>query len=186
MLIADQKKKENIAEYVLYMWQMEDLLRGSELKLDKVMMKVFPDETPGDELTEQYRSWFATLIKEMKDNGLESEGHLSTVKHYMKSLEDLHRALLTSFQDQKYLDLYKDTSEHISTLKGKNASIEIGDVDICLTGLYGLMLLKIKQAQISEETLEAIGKIGKLMGYLSASFNKYKSGALKFPDEMSN
>ena len=36
MLIADQIKENNIAEYVLYMWQTEDLLRGFKLDIDLV------------------------------------------------------------------------------------------------------------------------------------------------------
>ena len=186
MLISEQKKKENIAEYVLYMWQMEDLLRGSELNLNKVMSKVFPDASADDEMAQKYQDWFSSLIDEMNEKGLQKEGHLATVKHYMQSLEDLHRALLTTFQDDTYKAIYRETLEHINTLKGKSASDQIGEVEICLTGLYGLMLLKIKQAKISDETLEAIGKIGKMIAYLAASFNKSKTGELELPSEMKN
>jgi len=186
MLIAEQKKKENIAEYILYMWQMEDLLRGCELNLEKVMRKIFPDDNSEDELALEYQNWFSSLIDEMNKNGLQKEGHLSTVKQYMKSLEDLHRSMLTTFQDERYKEFYRETAEHINLLKEKNTSEQIGDVETCLTGLYGLMLLKIKQAQISKDTLAAMEKIGKMIAYLSASFNKMKSGALKLPVEMNN
>ena len=185
-MISEQKKKENIAEYVLYMWQMEDLLRGSELNLEKVMRKIFPDANSDDDMAQKYQDWFSSLIDEMNEKGIQKEGHLSTVKHYMKSMEDLHRSLLTTFQDDEYKAIYRETLEHINVLKGKSASDQIGDVEICLTGLYGLMLLKIKQAKISDETLEAIGKISKMVAYLSASFNKLKIGELKLPSELKN
>ena len=29
MIIAQKKRKENIAEYLLYMWQIEDLIRAT-------------------------------------------------------------------------------------------------------------------------------------------------------------
>jgi len=29
MIIAQKKRKENIAEYLLYMWQVEDLIRAA-------------------------------------------------------------------------------------------------------------------------------------------------------------
>ena len=185
-MISEQKKKENIAEYVLYMWQMEDLLRGSELNLDKIMRKMFPEASADDDMAQQYQDWFSSLIDEMNEKGLQKEGHLGTVEHYMKSMEDLHRSLLTTFQDDQYKAIYRETLEHITVLKGKSASDQIGDVEICLTGLYGLMLLKIKQAKISEETMEAIGKIGKMVAYLSASYNKLNTGELKLPSEMKN
>ena len=36
MFIAKQLKEKNIAEYLLYMWQVEDLLRANELDLSLI------------------------------------------------------------------------------------------------------------------------------------------------------
>ena len=36
MIIAQQKRRDNIAEYLLYLWQVEDLLRACQLDIDKV------------------------------------------------------------------------------------------------------------------------------------------------------
>ena len=36
MLVAREKKKSNIAEYVLYMWQVEDMLRALNLDMGMV------------------------------------------------------------------------------------------------------------------------------------------------------
>ena len=36
MFIASQKRKENIAEYLLYMWQIEDMIRANNLDIDKI------------------------------------------------------------------------------------------------------------------------------------------------------
>ena len=36
MIIAQQKRKENIAEYLLYMWQVEDMIRANQLDIDKI------------------------------------------------------------------------------------------------------------------------------------------------------
>ena len=36
MFIAREKKKDNIAEYILYMWQVEDLLRALGLNMEQV------------------------------------------------------------------------------------------------------------------------------------------------------
>ena len=33
MIIAKKKKNENIAEYILYMWQIEDLIRAYNLNI---------------------------------------------------------------------------------------------------------------------------------------------------------
>ena len=36
MFIARQKRKENIAEYLLYMWQMEDLVRSFKCDIEAI------------------------------------------------------------------------------------------------------------------------------------------------------
>ena len=37
MLLAQQKQKENIAEYIIYMYQMEDIVRAFQFDLDKIV-----------------------------------------------------------------------------------------------------------------------------------------------------
>ena len=32
MIIAEQKRKENIAEYLIYMYQVEDMIRASAIR----------------------------------------------------------------------------------------------------------------------------------------------------------
>ncbi|MDE7144362.1 MAG: DUF4924 family protein, partial [Muribaculaceae bacterium] len=35
MIIASEKRKNNIAEYLLYMWQIEDIIRANNLDIDR-------------------------------------------------------------------------------------------------------------------------------------------------------
>ena len=186
MQIAEQKKKENIAEYILYMWQIEDLIRGSELSVDRVMTKVFPNDLPSPDIAVEYENWFTDIVDEMKKDGLEKQGHLKTVRHHINSLNDLHRSLLTTFQDKEYQAIYKETAEDIAILKDKSGSGELNEVEICLTGLYGLMLLRIQKANISEDTEKAMNRIGKLIAILARSYKKFQSGLLNLPPEMNN
>ncbi len=36
MLIAEQKRKENIAEFILYIWQLEDILRAYNFDIETI------------------------------------------------------------------------------------------------------------------------------------------------------
>ena len=40
MIVASKKRKENIAEYLLYMWQIEDLIRANGLDMDKIRTNI--------------------------------------------------------------------------------------------------------------------------------------------------
>ena len=43
MLLAEQIRESNIAEYVLYMWQTEDLLRGFDFDIEKIEQTILND-----------------------------------------------------------------------------------------------------------------------------------------------
>ena len=40
MFIASQKKKENVSEYILYMWQIEDIIRTFQFDIDKIKTNI--------------------------------------------------------------------------------------------------------------------------------------------------
>lgn len=63
MFIASQKKKENIAEYVLYMWQIEDIIRANNLNIESITANIIDKFTS---LTDKQRQdlieWYDSLI----------------------------------------------------------------------------------------------------------------------------
>ena len=40
MFIANKLRKENIAEYLLYMWQVEDIIRANQWDIEKIKTNV--------------------------------------------------------------------------------------------------------------------------------------------------
>ena len=79
MLIAEQKKKENIAEYILLMYQIEDIVRSAEFDLDKIMDSFVKPQLSDDSFVEANRKWYADLIEQMKAQRLQKAGHLSLI-----------------------------------------------------------------------------------------------------------
>lgn len=49
MYIASAKRKENVAEYLLYMWQIEDIIRAYGLDIEKIKEAVIVPQTQLDE-----------------------------------------------------------------------------------------------------------------------------------------
>ncbi|MFO7932653.1 MAG: DUF4924 family protein, partial [Bacteroidales bacterium] len=61
MIIAQQKRKENIAEYLLYMYQVEDLIRANHLDLDRIEKTLISKfDIPGDTKREMHE-WYKSL-----------------------------------------------------------------------------------------------------------------------------
>lgn len=46
MLIAQQKRKQNIAEYILYLWQLEDLLRALQFSPEAIYSQLVAPTAP--------------------------------------------------------------------------------------------------------------------------------------------
>ena len=66
MFIAKQLKKENIVEYLLYMWQIEDLLRACKLDIDIANEKLILTQQLSDEQRKALYDWTESLIEMMK------------------------------------------------------------------------------------------------------------------------
>ena len=62
MYIASQKRKENIAEYLLYMWQIEDLIRANGLDLDKIKSNVIDKYQLSEPQIKEMTEWYESLI----------------------------------------------------------------------------------------------------------------------------
>ena len=168
MFTASQKKKENIAEYLLYMWHIEDLIRANQLDIDKIEETVISkysglDETQKKEL----REWYESLVDMMKREGVAEKGHLQLNKNVIIALDDLHRRLLA---DRKYAtygaEFYK-TLPFIVELRAKSGEEKSGEIETAFNALYGLMMLRLAGKEISPETALASQQISRFLATLA-------------------
>ena len=186
MIIAREKKKNNIAEYVLYMWQIEDIIRGYNFDLEKIEEHVIHRFDTSLEIKAEMKDWYQDLIYQMKSQKIEKSGHLDFLNTYVAELNDLHQMLITAYQDQRYQKIYAETKENMDTLLKKNPGGYKSEVEVCLVGLYGLMTLKLKGAEVSEETVKAVQTFGKLIAYLAGKYKEKSQGKLQLPNQMNN
>ena len=120
MIIASQKRKENIAEYLLYMWQIEDMIRANGLDLGKIRANVIDRFSS---LTQQQRDemagWYESLVDMMRREGVERSGHLQINRNVMSSVSELHRALLADPRFAGYAALFYKTLPYIVELRSR-------------------------------------------------------------------
>ena len=72
MIIAQQKRKENICEYLLYMWQVEDLIRANHFDMEQIRQHVVSRYQQPDEVKEKIAVWYEELIDMMRSHGIGS------------------------------------------------------------------------------------------------------------------
>ncbi len=102
MIVARQKRKENIAEYLLYMWQVEDLIRANRFDMDAIRKSVIAHYDQPDSVKEEIARWYEEIIDMMRSEGVMESGHIQLNKNVIIALTDLHLRLLRSPKEMVY------------------------------------------------------------------------------------
>ena len=141
MITASQKKKENIAEYLLYMWQIEDLIRAFGLDLDRINENIV-DRHNGlsDEQKKEMTEWYESLIDMMRREGVAEKGHLQLNKNVIIALDDLNARLLKDPKYPKYSAEYYKVLPLIVELRAKAGENKVGEIETLFNFLYGIKL----------------------------------------------
>lgn len=179
MIISKEKRKENIAEYLLYMWQIEDLIRGCELDLDKIKKSVIDKYTLPDEDKKKMEDWYAGLIEMMRTEGCTEKGHLQVNKNVIIRLAELHEELLKSPKTPQYGAVFFKTLPYIVELRKKQGENKVGEIETCFNFLYGILMLKLSGKEITQSTAEAVKQISAFIAVLAAMFKQYEAGTLE-------
>ena len=167
MIVANQKRKENIAEYLLYMWQVEDLIRANHFDLEAIRKQVVERYDQPAEVKEEIARWYEELIQMMLTEGVKEEGHIQLNKNVIITLTDLHLRLLRSPKEMIYGAAYYKTLPYIVELRSKSGQTNIPELETCFSAIYGYILLKMQQKPVSDQTMEAIKQISSFLGILS-------------------
>ena len=176
MIIAEQKRKENIAEYLLYMYQVEDMIRAHKLDLDHIEKSLISQFDVPYEVKREMREWYKNLIAMMQEEGKERSGHLAILENTAEQLGEMHREILKQGIDQAYKEVHDRASPHIEALRMRSGHSKDSDIQVALNGLYGLLLLKLKKTPITQETTRAFDHIRELVAELSIRYMESRQG----------
>ena len=144
-----RSKKDNIAEYILYLWQMEDYLRA------------FPQNA---DATQELHE----LNEMMHREGIVDGGHLTIASNALAELEDLHSELLN--EDAMYRAAIMRLQPSLNLLKAKTDRPTMSDIEACLLLLYQIMLLRLQKKEISPETANVQTQATQLLQFLSKTY----------------
>ena len=174
MHISQKLKKKSIAEYLLYMWQVEDLIRANDLDLDKLEKNYISQFDVSDEEKASMKEWYGNIIEMMRSEGVKEKGHIQINKNIIILLTDLHLQLLKSPKYPYYSAAYYKALPLIVELRRKAGDDEKGELETCFEALYGLMMLRLQGKEVSGETLKAMTSISQFVGMLSDYYQRDK------------
>ncbi len=174
MFIASKLRQNSIAEYLLYMWQMEDLIRAYGCSLARIRREYINWFDFTDEQKEEETDWFGNLIRMMNEEGKRENGHLQINQVMLQDLMDLHLELLQSQKFPFYNSEYFKVLPYIVELRQKGDK-DVSEIETCLDALYGIMLLKMQGKEITAETEHAVQEITTFIGMLSDYYKDPKT-----------
>lgn len=170
MIIASQKRKENIAEYLIYMWQIEDIIRANNLDIEKIKENVIDRFNLDDNQQREMIEWYESLIDMMRREDVAKNGHLQINKNIIIQLTQLHQTLLADARFAEYSAEFYKTLPFIVELRAKAGDNPAGEIETCFNALYGMLMMRLQSKEVTEATGKAIAQISHFIAILAHYF----------------
>lgn len=179
MDIAQQKRKENIAEYILYLWQIEDLLRALQLSPEAVYSVLVKPRKLDTAREQMLLAWYMDIADLLAQEKKEESGHLNHTLHLISDLHDLHLRLMQQQElGEDYRQLYANLAQHLPALRlrlGKES--EMSDTELCFRALYAAMLYRIK-GKGEKAVADTIEVVSPVIALLTDYYHKVEKGEI--------
>lgn len=200
MKIAKQKRRENIAEYILYLWQLEDMFRALEFSPEAIYSTmVEPHNDLDDNGRQELFFWYMDMVNLLNTEGKRNAGHIEHSEHLIADLNDLHLHLLQRPVGREYASLFAPLSAELPRLKAvlrgnppttqqTDTPAEISDIEACFRALYSVMLCRLKESAddvrgdkstVSQQYINDVMElISPVIGRLAATFHAAERGEI--------
>ncbi|MBT3383835.1 MAG: DUF4924 family protein [Prolixibacteraceae bacterium] len=178
MLEAKKKRKENIAGYILYLFQVEDLIRAFKFDENLIEKQLVSRYNVDEKISIEILEWYKNLALMMEKEGVREKGHLQFLINQIADINEFHLKLLETGVEKTYVLAFQGIAGLITELKQKNKSAT-NDIHLCLDAVYGYLLLKMQKKDVSDETTDAVKRLSLWLGTLSKLFKDFEAGELE-------
>ena len=179
MIVAKEKRENNIAEYLLYMWQVEDIIRACNFDIALINANIVEQYDVAPDVKSKISEWYENLIEMMRNEGKLEKGHLQINTNVIIKLNDLHSELLASQKMSLYTAVFYKALPYINEIKNKQGNTKCNDIETAFNSLYGLLLLRLSKREVSDETIAATKTITQFLSQLAELYKKEKAGELE-------
>ncbi len=160
------------------MWQVEDIIRAYDCSLSRIRKEYISRFDYSDEQLEDMTDWYGDLVTMMNQEGKRQSGHLQVNQVVLQQLSELHAQLLQSTKFPFYTSQYYKVLPFIVELRNRSGK-DKNEIETCLDALYGTMMLRLQNKEITPNTSHAIQEITTLLGMLSDYYKKDKEEGLE-------
>ena len=185
MDIAQSKRKENIAEYILYLWQIEDLLRALQFSPEAIYSQLVTPRQIEEEQKHVYLLWYMDIVNLLKKEDKEESGHLEHTLHLIGDMHNLHLQLIQNPVGEHYRTTFARLAPQLPMLRTLVKKEDVCDTEICFRALYAAMLYRIKgdkkRAEAINDTIELVSPV---VAELAAMYGKVERGEIDLFENM--
>jgi hypothetical protein len=178
MDIARQKRDENIAEYILYIWQLEDLLRALRFDPKAIFDTLVAPREASDEWKLAAQEWYMEIADLLTREGKAEGGHLDHTLHLVGEMNDLHLMLGEQPAGRAYREVFARLSPSLPALRGVLGRADISDIELAFRALYAAMLYRMKGGHRKEITDDVVELVSPVIAMLSDTYHKVERGEL--------
>lgn len=176
MFVSQEKLQNNIAEYVIYMYQVEDMVRAYNFNVEKIRHHVIRPQVKSESFEAEAVKWYEEIITEMKSRNLTSKGHLHRLGEVITEMIYLHNTLKDVVKDKKYLELLAAADGNVEAFQKKSDLGNMHLVEVCFQALYMKLLLKLQGKEVGAESEKAFDTMRIILAYLSQAYHQMKAG----------
>ena len=179
MDIAKAKRRENIAEYILYLWQLEDLLRALQFSPEAIYSTLIaPRKDIAEEQKSVFLMWYLDLATLLQQEGKEEKGHLEHTLHLIQELHDLHLQLMKLPVGEHYRRTFARLEPELPRLRAVIGNPGMSDTELCFRALYAAMLYRIKGEGDKSAVTDTLEFISPVIAKLADMHGKVERGEI--------
>ena len=179
MDIAKAKRRENIAEYILYLWQLEDLLRALQFSPEAIYSTLIaPRKDIAEEQKHIFLMWYLYLATLLQQEGKQDKRHLEHTLHLIQDLHDLHLQLLKLPVGEHYRTTYARLEPELPRLRAVIGNPGMSDTELCFRALYAAMLYRIKGEGNKSAVTDTLEFISPVIAELADIYGKVERGEI--------
>lgn len=179
MDIAQAKRRENIAEYILYLWQIEDLLRALQFSPEAIYSTLI---APRKELAEEQKRvfllWYMDIANLLQEESKEEKGHLEHTLHLIADLHNLHLQLMKLPVGEHYRQTFARLESELPRLREILSDPGISDTELAFRALYAAMLYRIKGEGDKPAVADTLEFISPVIAELAETYHKVEAGEI--------
>ena len=185
MDIAQAKRKENIAEYILYLWQLEDLLRALQFSPEAIYSQLVAPRQVEEEQKHIFLLWYMDIVNLLRKEGKEESGHLEHTLHLIGDMHNLHLQLMQNPVGEHYRQTFAKLAPQLTQLRAMIKKEDVSDTEVAFRALYAAMLYRIKgDAKRAEAIKDTIELVSPVVAELAAMYGKVERGEVDLFKDM--